>query len=114
CGRDAFGRQYHWGEPFGGRRRRALETARARRNCHPWLGLRSIRNRGHGRTRARSPWPRRRAFPSLGALRDPAAFRKTVIAGLDRKTHRGRADHGTWRTGVSRRTRAAVWFAPRR
>ncbi len=36
-------------ESAGGGRRRALETARTRRDRHPWLGLRSIRHRGHGR-----------------------------------------------------------------
>ena len=38
------------GEPAGCGRRRAFETARARRHRHPWLGLRSIRHRGHGRS----------------------------------------------------------------
>ena len=37
------------GEPFGGGRWRALEIARARRDRHAWLGLRSIRHCGHGR-----------------------------------------------------------------
>ena len=37
------------GQPFGRRRRRTLETARARRHRHPWLGLRSIRHRRHRR-----------------------------------------------------------------
>ena len=37
------------GEPAGRRRRRALEAARARRDRHPWLGLRSIRHRRHRR-----------------------------------------------------------------
>ena len=36
-------------EPPGRRRRRALKTARARRHCDPWLGLRSIRHRRHRR-----------------------------------------------------------------
>ena len=47
--RDARRRQRHRGEPAGRRRRRALETARARRHRHPWLGLRSIRHRRHRR-----------------------------------------------------------------
>ena len=47
--RDARGRHGHRGESAGRRRRRALETARACRDRHPWLGLRSIRHRRHRR-----------------------------------------------------------------
>ena len=47
--RDAGRRQRDRGEPSGRGRRRALETARARRHRHPWLGLRSVRHRRHRR-----------------------------------------------------------------
>ena len=88
----AFGRQRDRSKSSGGRRRRAIEIARARRHSDAWVGLRSIRNRGHGRPRPRSPGPRRRAFPSRRALCDPAVVRKALIAGLDGKARRGGAD----------------------
>ena len=47
--RDARRRQCHRGKPAGRRRWRAIKAARARRHCHPWLGLRSIRHRRHRR-----------------------------------------------------------------
>ena len=54
------------GKPPGRRRWRALEVARARRHRHPWLGVRSIRHRGHRRPRARSSRPRRGTLPPRG------------------------------------------------
>jgi len=59
------------GKPASGRRRRPLKTARTRRHCHPWLGLRSIRHRRHRRHEPRSSG-RPRTFSSRRSVCDPA------------------------------------------
>ena len=69
----------------GRRRRRAFGDPRAGRHRHARLGLRPVGDRHHGRARARSQWPRRRAFPAGRAVRDPAADRETLVDRVDRR-----------------------------
>ena len=57
----------------------------------PRLGVRPVRHRRHGRARTRPQRPRRGAFSARRPVRDPAADRQALVAGLDRDAQRGRA-----------------------